>query len=81
MKIKAFAVEEWMNAYETGAKYNIAETCVNSVSLNELFGLAGEDQAEFWRTFGEKRLTYGCITCAARQDRAENRFSRSGAGH
>ena len=61
MKIKAFAVEEWMNAYETGAKYNIAETCVNSVSLNELFGLAGEDQAEFWRTFGEKRLTYGCI--------------------
>ena len=61
MKIKAFAVEEWMNAYETGAKYNIAETCVNSVSLNELFGLAGEDQAEFWRAFGEKRLTYGCI--------------------
>ena len=61
MKIKAFAVEEWMNAYETGAKYNIAETCVNSVSLNELFGLAGEDQAKFWRAFGEKRLTYGCI--------------------
>ena len=34
MKIKAFAVEEWMNAYEIGAKYNIAETFVNSVSLN-----------------------------------------------
>lgn len=25
MKIKPFAVEEWMNAWEVGAKYNIAE--------------------------------------------------------
>ena len=25
MKIKPFAVEEWMNAYETRAQYNIAE--------------------------------------------------------
>ena len=26
MNIKPFAVEEWMNAYEDGARYNIAET-------------------------------------------------------
>lgn len=39
MKIKPFEVEEWMNAYETGAKYSIAETCVNSVSIDELFEL------------------------------------------
>ena len=26
MNISPFLVEEWMNAYETGAKYNIAET-------------------------------------------------------
>lgn len=37
MKIKAFKVEEWMNAYEVEAKYNIAETCVDSVSVDELF--------------------------------------------
>lgn len=36
MNIKPFAVEEWMNAYETGARYNIAETCVDSISLDEL---------------------------------------------
>ena len=36
MKIKPFAVEEWMNEYEVGAKDNIAETCVDSVSLDEL---------------------------------------------
>lgn len=39
MKINPFEVEEWMNAYETGAKYSIAETCVNSVSIDELFEL------------------------------------------
>ena len=30
MNIKPFAVEEWMNEYEVGALYNIAETCVAS---------------------------------------------------
>ena len=44
MNIKPFAVEEWMNAYEDGARYNIAETCVDSVSLDELFALCGEDR-------------------------------------
>ena len=44
MNIKPFAVEEWMNEYEVGARYNIAETCVDSVSLDELFELTGEDK-------------------------------------
>ena len=43
MKIKPFAVEEWMNRYEVGAKHNIAETCVDSVSADELFAVTGED--------------------------------------
>lgn len=47
MKIKPFAVEEWMNAWEVGAKYNIAETCVDSISMNELFELTGEIRRNF----------------------------------
>lgn len=47
MNIKPFAVEEWMNEYETCARFNIAETCVDSVSLDELFALTGEDKGEF----------------------------------
>ena len=47
MYIKPFAVEEWMNEYEVGARFNIAETCVDSVSLDELFALTGEDKARF----------------------------------
>ena len=61
MNIKPFAVEEWMNEYETGARYNIAETCVDSVSLDELFALTGESKDEFLSRFCATRLTYGDI--------------------
>lgn len=61
MNIKPFAVEEWMGAYETNAKYNIAETCVNSVSLNDLFDIIGEDKEAFLNKLCSKRLTYGTI--------------------
>jgi aspartate/methionine/tyrosine aminotransferase len=61
MIIRPFAVEEWMNKWETGAKYNIAETCVDSISMNELFDLIGEDKSEFLTRLCERRLTYGDI--------------------
>lgn len=61
MNIQPFAVEEWMNEYETGARYNIAETCADSVSLDELFALTGEDKEAFLADFCARRLTYGEI--------------------
>lgn len=61
MYIKPFEVEEWMNKYETGAKYNIAETCADSISVDELFEMTGEDKEEFFKNFCAKRLTYGAI--------------------
>lgn len=61
MKIQPFKVEEWMNAHETQARYNIAETCVDSVSLEELFRLTNTDDTAFWQNFRKKRLTYGDI--------------------
>ena len=61
MNIKPFAVEEWMNEYEVGALYNIAETCVDSVSLDELFELTGENKEDFLKDFCAQRLTYGNI--------------------
>ena len=61
MNISPFKVEEWMNAYETQATINIAETCVDSVSLNKLFALTGEDKAAFLENLAARRLTYGDI--------------------
>lgn len=64
MKINAFAVEEWMNEWEVGAKYNIAETCADSVSIDQLFELTGGNRDEFLNEICGKRLTYGDITGA-----------------
>ncbi len=61
MKIKPFAVEEWMNEYEEDARYNIAETCVDSISLDELFALCGTDREAFLEPLCARRLTYGAI--------------------
>ena len=61
MRIEPFKVEQWMNEYEVGARYNIAETCVDSVSMEELARLTGTDLATFWHEFSAKRLTYGDI--------------------
>ncbi len=62
MKINAFAIEEWMNEYEDDAVYNLAETCVDSLSLEELVTLGGEDYDSFFRSIADKKLTYGHIT-------------------
>ena len=61
MKIEPFKVEEWMNAYETQAVYNIAETCVESISLDELLELCGEERGAFLDALAGRRLTYGDI--------------------
>ena len=64
MKIKPFAVEQWMNDYEVGARYNIAETCVDSVSADELFALTGADREAFLQQICSRRMTYGDIVGA-----------------
>lgn len=60
MHIKPFKVEEWMNAYEMEAVYNIAETCVDSFTLEELIRLSDEPD-RFFRELSKKKLTYGHI--------------------
>ena len=77
MKIKPFAVEEWMNEYEVGAKYNIAETCVDSVSMDELLELCGDDKEKFWSGFSSRRLTYGDIEGAPAFREGVSRLYRS----
>ncbi|MBS4191899.1 aminotransferase [Bacillus sp. FJAT-49705] len=61
MEIKPFKVEEWMNAYEMEAVYNIAETCVDSITVNELISIDGTNPEDFLREIGKKKLTYGHI--------------------
>jgi len=60
LKIEAFGVEEWMNAYEESARINVAETCVESLTVGELLDLAGGRES-FIEEFLARKLTYGEI--------------------
>lgn len=61
MDIKLFAVEDWMNKYEISATYNIAETCVDSLTVEELISMDGTNPEDFFRSLASKKLTYGHI--------------------
>ncbi len=60
MQIKPFDVERWMDLYENDCKFNLAETCVSSLSLSELMALTGMGM-EFLAELASIRLTYGEI--------------------
>jgi aspartate/methionine/tyrosine aminotransferase len=60
MKIKPFGVEIWMNEYETQCAYNLAETCVESLTVEKLLDLAGKRDAILDELLPLK-LTYGAI--------------------
>ena len=66
MRIADFAVEIWMNRWETRCRYNLAETCVDSVTTAELLALAGVDAAAFAAELLPMRLSYGEIEGSAR---------------
>ena len=51
---------EWMDNHETTAKYNIAETCAASISIDDLLNLA-ENQKKIPLVPSSTKLTYGTI--------------------
>ncbi len=61
MRIADFGVEIWMNRWEARCRYNLAETCVDSVTVAELLAIAGMDDAELAAELAPMRLGYGAI--------------------
>ena len=66
MRIRDFGVEIWMNRWEETCRYNLAETCVDSVTVEELLALARLDAATFAADVLAMRLTYGAIEGSVR---------------
>ncbi len=58
MHIDKFKVEEWFNKYEYWAKYDLADTCVDSLSVNELLEIAKASDVE---EIFNRKLNYGDI--------------------
>lgn len=60
MKIRDFGVEIWMNRYETTCEWNLAETCVESLTVEDLLDMAGKTDTILSELLPLK-LTYGAI--------------------
>ena len=60
MYIEPFKVEIWMNEWETRCTYNLAETCVASITVEELLALSGGSADDLSGLLSMK-LTYGDI--------------------
>ena len=60
MQIEPFKVEIWMNEWETQCTYNLAETCVASITVEELLALSG-GSADDLSGLLQMKLTYGDI--------------------
>jgi len=60
MKIKPFGVEIWMNEFENHCAYNLAETCVESLTLGQLLEMSGKDGLALDEMKAMK-MTYGAI--------------------
>jgi aspartate/methionine/tyrosine aminotransferase len=58
--IEPFGVEVWMNEFETKCELNLAETCVESLTIAELLALAGRNDTDLCDLLPMK-MTYGAI--------------------
>ncbi|OQO08542.1 hypothetical protein B0A48_06412 [Cryoendolithus antarcticus] len=62
-RIPPFAVEQWMNDHETTCKYNLAETCCASISIDQLLALSENKEAKITDILNTSRIQdYGEIT-------------------
>lgn len=60
MQIEPFGVEIWMNEWETRCEWNLAETCVESLTIEELLTLSGQNEADLSQLL-KMKMTYGAI--------------------
>lgn len=60
MQIEPFGVEIWMNEWETKCEWNLAETCVESLTVAQLMQLAGKTPADLSELL-PMQMTYGAI--------------------
>jgi len=65
MHIEPFGVEIWMNEWETRCDWNLAETCVESLTIKDLLALTGKTEADLAELLPLK-MTYGDIEGSTR---------------
>ncbi|WP_057756290.1 aminotransferase [Weissella kandleri] len=61
MRINAFGVEDWLNVWEKSATYDIAQSTISSMTMNEILNLDGRNGAEFYSLLNDQKMNYGWI--------------------
>ena len=57
MHIEPFKVEIWMNEWENHCTYNLAETCVASITIDELLQMSGRNSDDLSAPVSYTHLT------------------------
>ena len=60
MKIRPFDIEQWMNEFENHCDFNLGETCVASLTVQQLLEMSGKGD-EVMSDLLPMKLTYGAI--------------------
>lgn len=60
MHIDPFGIEMWMNEFEDHCTYNLAETCIKSMTINELVDISRKN-INLSEDISRMKMTYGAI--------------------
>lgn len=77
MKIDFFDVEAWMTEHEKNYRYNLAETCVDSMNINDLLEMVA-DKDKVINNLLSTKLDYGPITGSKRLRKAILKLYKTG---
>lgn len=61
MKIAEFGVESWLNQWEKSATYDISQSTIASMTIDELLQTNGDDRDRFFDDLGKAKMNYGWI--------------------
>ena len=61
MHIKTIGVEDWLNVWEKSATYDIAQSTISSMTMDQILALDGEAGATFYERLGREKMNYGWI--------------------
>ncbi len=61
MKIKTIGVEDYLNVWEHDAKWDIAQSTIDSLTMEEILALSDEEGAHFYDRLNKEKMNYGWI--------------------
>ncbi len=61
MYLPCFGCEDWLNVWEKDAVYDLAQSTVASLTLEEIIALGCEKPEEFFSELNKKKMNYGWI--------------------